>query len=177
MKIKKIIVHCSATRENENISAATIKRWHTKERGWSDIGYHYVIHLDGTIVKGRKDDVVGAHCLGHNANSLGVCYIGGLDKKGHNPKDTRTLEQKIALQSLLKTLTFTHPGSVIYGHRDFSNKACPSFDATSEYSYISDKTFVYEDSEESTLSLWLKLYQRLSKWFSQFAKDQKSLIP
>ena len=177
MKIKKIIIHCSATRENENILAATIKRWHTKEKGWSDIGYHYVIHLDGTIVKGRKDDVVGAHCLGHNANSLGVCYIGGLDKKGHNPKDTRTLEQKIALQSLLKTLTFTHPESVIYGHRDFSNKACPSFDATSEYKNISDKKFIYEDSEESTLALFVKLYKRLSKWFKQFSKDQRSLIP
>lgn len=177
MKIKKIIIHCSATRENEDISAATIKRWHTKEKGWSDIGYHYVIHLDGTIVKGRKDDVVGAHCLGHNANSLGVCYIGGLDKKGHNPKDTRTLEQKIALQSLLKTLTFTHPESVIYGHRDFSNKACPSFDATSEYKNISDKKFIYEDSEESTLALFVKLYKRLSKWFKQFSKDQRSLIP
>ena len=177
MKIKKIIIHCTATRENEDISAATIKRLHTKERRWSDIGQHYVKHLDGTIVKGRKDDVVGAHCLGHNANSLGVCYIGGLDKKGHNPKDTRTLEQKIALQSLLKTLTFTHPESIIYGHRDFSNKACPSFDATSEYKNISDKKFIYEDSEESTLALFVKLYKRLSKWFKQFSKDQRSLIP
>ena len=150
MKIKKIIVHCSATREQEDISASTIKRWHTKDRGWSDIGYHYVIHLDGTIVKGRKDDVVGAHCLGHNANSLGVCYIGGLDQDGHTAKDTRTPEQKVALESLLKTLTLTHSEAVVYGHRDFSDKACPSFDATNEYKYISDKRFVYEGSEEST---------------------------
>lgn len=171
MKIKKIIVHCSATRENENVTASTIKRWHTIDRGWSDIGYHYVIHLDGSIIKGRKDDVVGAHCLGQNANSLGVCYIGGLDQDGNTPKDTRTLEQKISLESLLKTLKLSHPEAVIHGHTDFAKKACPSFNATKEYKYITENKFLFESKKENTLTLVLKLYDRISEWFAKF-KDK-----
>lgn len=133
--IKKIIVHCSDTPEGRDVRAAEIKRWHTKERGWNDIGYHYVIDLDGTIEPGRPIEVAGAHCTGYNADSIGICYVGGCDAKMH-PKDTRTEEQKASLIMLLKYLVAKYPGTKIYGHRDFSSKACPSFDAKEEYKNI-----------------------------------------
>ena len=130
--IKKIIVHCADTPEGRDDKAADIKRWHTEERGWSDIGYHYVVDLDGTIEPGRPIEKAGAHCTGHNADSIGVCYIGGCDKK-MQPKDTRTDAQKASLLLLLKYLVAKYPGVTIYGHRDFANKSCPSFDAKKEY--------------------------------------------
>jgi N-acetylmuramoyl-L-alanine amidase len=131
-QIKEIIVHCADTPEGRDDKAADIKRWHTQERGWSDIGYHYVIDLDGTIEPGRPLETAGAHCTGHNANSIGICYIGGCDKD-MKPKDTRTDEQKAALLLLLKYLVAKYPGAKIYGHKDFAQKACPSFDAKTEY--------------------------------------------
>lgn len=133
--IKKIIVHCADTPEGRDDRAADIKRWHTEERGWSDIGYHYVVDLDGTIEPGRPVEKAGAHCTGHNADSIGVCYIGGCDKK-MQPKDTRTDAQKASLLLLLKYLVAKYPGVTIYGHRDFANKSCPSFDAKKEYEEI-----------------------------------------
>lgn len=129
--ITEIIVHCSATPEGQNFTVEDIDHWH-KQRGWQGIGYHYVIYLDGSVHKGRKDEVIGAHCLGHNAYSIGVCYIGGVDKN-NKPKDTRTDAQKQALRNLLKSLKAKYPKATIYGHRDFANKACPCFDATEEY--------------------------------------------
>jgi len=132
MIIRKIIIHCSATREGQDISADEIRGWH-KAKGWSDIGYHYIISLDGTISKGREDNIPGAHCRGHNGNSLGICYIGGVEQDGKTPKDTRTDEQKESLETLLTVLKIQHPESKVHGHRDFSPKACPSFDATEEY--------------------------------------------
>jgi N-acetylmuramoyl-L-alanine amidase len=132
-EIKEIIVHCADTPEGRDDRAADIKRWHTKERGWSDIGYHYVIDLDGTIEPGRPIETAGAHCTGHNANSIGICYVGGCDEK-MKPKDTRTDAQKASLQLLLKYLVAKYPNATIYGHRDFNpGKSCPSFDAKEEY--------------------------------------------
>lgn len=136
--IKKIIVHCADTPEGRDDRAADIKRWHTEERGWSDIGYHYVVDLDGTIEPGRPVEKAGAHCTGHNADSIGVCYVGGCDKK-MQPKDTRTDAQKASLLLLLKYLVAKYPGVTIYGHRDFANKSCPSFDAKKEYEDLTPK--------------------------------------
>ena len=124
-----IILHCSATREGQDIKAKTIKQWH-KERGFDDIGYHYVIDLDGTIEKGREEDLVGAHCKGHNATSIGICYVGGCDKN-MKPKDTRTPEQKRSMLSLVRKLVnkYKIPVTQIWAHHDFDkHKACPSFD-------------------------------------------------
>ena len=134
MTIDKIIVHCSATPEGRDIDAAKIDEWH-KKRGWKMIGYHFVVKLDGIIELGRPLDMQGAHTKGHNKYSIGVCYIGGCDKN-MDAKDTRTDEQKESLLLLLKTLKKIYPDAVIHGHRDFSSKSCPSFDATEEYSCI-----------------------------------------
>ena len=103
-KINKLIVHCSATPEGRDIKTETIKDWHVNGNHWKDIGYHYVIELDGSIHKGRDENVIGAHCSGQNANSIGICYVGGVAKDGKTPKDTRTDAQKHSLLELLKEL-------------------------------------------------------------------------
>lgn len=131
-RIDEIIVHCSASRAGADFSAADIDRWH-RARGWKGIGYHYVVRLDGAIEKGRDEAEVGAHCTGHNRNSIGICYIGGVKADGVTPADTRTPAQREALLALLQRLKARYPEAKIYGHRNFAAKACPSFDATKEY--------------------------------------------
>lgn len=135
--IKEIIVHCSATPEGEDFTVEQIKKMHLA-RGFSDIGYHYVIYRDGSIHKGRDEAKSGAHCTGHNTISIGVCYIGGCPTRStpnwmNKGKDTRTEAQKTALLKILKELKVKYPKGTIHSHRDFANKACPSFDATKEY--------------------------------------------
>lgn len=126
-EIKEIILHCSATREGKEYHARDIDRWH-KDKGWDCIGYHYVITLDGQIEKGRDEAKAGAHALGHNQDSIGICYIGGLDAEG-NPKDTRTNRQRYALGVLLGQLLYKYPNARIIGHNEVAKKHCPCFDA------------------------------------------------
>lgn len=133
--INEIIVHCSATAEGKDFTVSDIKKWHLA-RGFSDIGYHYIIYRDGSINKGRDESKIGAHCTGHNSNSIGVCYIGGCTADGKTPKDTRTEAQKNSLLKLLRELKNKYPKVSIHSHKDFANKACPSFDATKEYSSL-----------------------------------------
>ena len=126
-KINEVILHCSATPEGKDFKAKDIRKWH-KEKGWQDIGYHYVIDLDGTIEPGRDVDIIGAHCLNHNANSIGICYIGGCDKN-MQAKDTRTQAQKDALLDLVFLLLqqYKLPLSAVKGHYTYSSKFCPCF--------------------------------------------------
>ena len=130
--IDKIILHCAATKEGHDIKTETIKSWHVKGNGWSDIGYHYVIELDGTVKKGRPMHRSGAHTKGHNTGSIGVCYIGGIDIE-KKPKDTRTEAQRTAMDELINELLVEYPNATIHGHNEFSAKACPSFDVQKEY--------------------------------------------
>jgi N-acetylmuramoyl-L-alanine amidase len=136
-KINKIVVHCTATPEGRPVSVEEIDSWH-KQRGWSQIGYHYVVQLDGTINQGRPLNISGAHVKGHNKGSIGITYVGGCDAD-MNPKDTRTDAQIDSLEYLIGFLCASYPGSEVYGHRDFSTKACPSYDAKEEYKSIQDK--------------------------------------
>jgi len=133
-RVDKIIIHCSATKEGNNVNASTIDQWH-RDRGWRGIGYHYVVMLDGTIEYGRSIYETGAHVKNHNQGSIGVCYIGGLNNE-MKAEDTRTSEQKESLLLLLKTLKKMHPDATIHGHNEFSAKACPCFDANKEYCNI-----------------------------------------
>ncbi|MDE6538269.1 MAG: N-acetylmuramoyl-L-alanine amidase [Muribaculaceae bacterium] len=126
-KINKLIIHCSATPEGRAVSVSDITRWH-RERGFRTIGYHYVIYLDGSVHAGRPVSEEGAHCLGQNRNSIGICYIGGLDAKSLLPKDTRTEAQKDALRHLVGNLRKEYPGATLHGHNEFAAKACPCFD-------------------------------------------------
>ena len=131
-RITEVIVHCSATPAGRDVTAADIRRWHKEERGFADIGYHFVVRLDGRVECGRRLSVAGAHCRGHNSRSVGVCYVGGIGSDGR-PADTRTPAQRQALLGLLTALRRRFPSASIHGHRDFAAKACPSFDATAEY--------------------------------------------
>ncbi|MBR0195134.1 MAG: N-acetylmuramoyl-L-alanine amidase [Paludibacteraceae bacterium] len=132
--INEIIVHCSATFPDQVVTIADITRWH-RQLGWKTIGYHFLITLAGEIQEGRPIEEVGAHCTGHNANSIGVCYVGGVAADG-KPADTRNEAQKQALLVLLKRLKEQFPNATIHGHRDFAQKACPCFDATNEYASL-----------------------------------------
>lgn len=134
-KVNEIIVHCTATAEGKDFKVEDIDRWH-KAKGWNCIGYHKVVYLDGSVHQGRPDSKIGAHCFGHNNNSIGVAYVGGVALDGKTPKDTRTPQQKTSLVKLLTELKHKYPEAVIRGHRDFTAKACPSFDATNEYKNI-----------------------------------------
>ncbi len=130
--ISQIIIHCSATREGVAVTTGQIRRYHVADRGWLDIGYHYVIHLDGSVHTGRPIEQAGAHCRGHNRNSIGVCYIGGLDGNGL-PKDTRTGAQRAALRALVARLRRRFPRATVHGHNEFAAKACPCFDVRKEF--------------------------------------------
>lgn len=125
-KIDEIIVHCSATPEGRPHTAGDVDMWH-RQRGFDGIGYHFLVRLDGTVEPGRPLEKIGAHCLGHNAHSIGICYVGGLTKDGKSPKDTRTPAQRDALRGLVTYLRRLFPGVTLHGHREFAAKACPSF--------------------------------------------------
>ena len=129
--IHKIIIHCTATREGDDISVDTIRRWHLA-RGWSDIGYHYVIDLKGSINAGRPIELMGSHTKGFNKGSIGIAYVGGVEADGKTPKDTRTKAQKDSIIRLVKKLKGCYPDVTIHGHNEFSNKACPSYNVQNE---------------------------------------------
>lgn len=148
--ITEIIVHCTDTPEGREHTVDDIRSWH-KAQGWADIGYHYVVDLEGKVHNGRSVDLIGAHCSGHNTHSIGVVYVGGcaariddkgkivpaVDAKGNViHKDTRTEAQKKALMDLLLELRKLYPAALIRGHRDFANRPCPCFDAKNEYRKI-----------------------------------------
>jgi N-acetylmuramoyl-L-alanine amidase len=125
--IREIILHCSATPEGRVTTVADIKSWHLA-RGFNDIGYHYVVHIDGRVSLGRPINVIGAHVEGHNSGTIGVCYIGGTDLNG-KAKDTRTPAQKEMLIALFTELAETYPSILkISGHNQYDKgKACPCF--------------------------------------------------
>ncbi len=126
--INEIILHCAATPEGKWFDRNDVNAWH-KQRGWSMIGYHYLVLLDGTIQTGRPIGMVGAHVEGHNENTIGICYIGGLTANGKAPKDTRTQEQINATfwlaSELVQKFKIKKP---IKGHNEYdAGKACPSY--------------------------------------------------
>lgn len=125
--INEIIIHCSATPEGKDFSVADIDRWH-RQQGWQGIGYHYVVYRDGSVHNGRPEARQGAHCLGHNEHSIGVCYIGGLASDGKTAKDTRTPAQRASLRQLVAELLLKYPAAEVHGHNEYARKACPSFD-------------------------------------------------
>ena len=129
--INKVIIHCANTPEGRDDKIDTIRQWHL-DKGWNDIGYHYVIELDGQIQAGRPIELFGAHTLGQNKYSIGICYVGGMNKSMTKPKDTRTEEQKESLISLIADLRKKYPVLSIHGHNEYSPKACPSFDVSKE---------------------------------------------
>ena len=138
--ITLIVVHCSAVKPDQTSSVAQIDSWHRKDRHYKfGVGYHYVIRRNGEIEPGRPEWMIGAHCLNHNAHSIGICYEGGLNARGQ-PEDTRTLEQKLAMLHLLEVLHRRYPKALIVGHHDLNpHKDCPCFDAAKEYADLQPK--------------------------------------
>ncbi len=130
--INKIIIHCSATPENRDVDVKKVRKWHMKENGWIDVGYHYFIKLDGSIEAGRPIELIGSHTRGYNKGSIGICYAGGMNKSNTKPKDTRTDEQKEGLVNLINKIKEIYPDITIHGHNEFSDKACPSFSVADE---------------------------------------------
>ncbi|MEQ9812395.1 MAG: N-acetylmuramoyl-L-alanine amidase [Azospirillaceae bacterium] len=130
--IRKIVIHCAATPEGQDVKLEAIRRYHVEQRGFSDIGYHWVIELDGTVRQGRPEWAIGAHVKGQNLDSIGVCYVGGLTSDGRQPKDTRTPAQRRALVDLVRQIKQRHGPLSVHGHREYANKACPCFEVAAE---------------------------------------------
>ena len=138
-QINEIIVHCTATNPSWFIDrdahevAAEIKRWHTQERGWSDIGYHYIIHRNGQIAKGRPIERTGAHTRGRNKGSIGIALVGGRGGSADDAfEDNFTEDQGRELAALIDVLKDDFPTiSTVSGHNDYASKACPCFDVGS----------------------------------------------
>ena len=143
-QINLLVIHCSATKENQSFTLQTLEALHRK-RGFDGIGYHYYIHQSGGVVNTRLLGRIDAHAKGFNRNSIGICYEGGLDRDG-KPKDTRTPEQRAAIHQLVNELLIRFPGCRVCGHRDLSPdlnrngkiesnewiKQCPCFDVATE---------------------------------------------
>lgn len=139
--LERIILHCTATLGNESgdVDIDTVRTWHVEGNGWADVGYHYLVRRDGTVEPGRPLDVPGAHTKGHNWDSIGIAFSGGLNASNRSPEDTRTPEQRKSLYGLLNALLVVFPTiHSIHGHREFSAKACPCFDARDEYQALTD---------------------------------------
>lgn len=122
-----LVIHCSATRADQEITAEHIRRWHVDDNGWSDIGYHWVIERDGKLQHGRHAQSQGAHVRGHNHESIGICLVGGIDQHG-NPEDNFTPEQWLVLEMLIEVLQVRYPAAQVVGHYYFTPyKTCPNF--------------------------------------------------
>lgn len=127
-RITEIIIHCTATPEDRDVSVDTIRGWHIGQ-GWKDIGYHWVVGLDGVPRPGRPEAQVGSHVAGHNTGTLGVVYVGGVAADAKTPKDTRTPAQRAGLLTIARALISRYPTiTKVTGHNQYAAKACPSFD-------------------------------------------------
>lgn len=127
--IKYLVVHCTATPIDTKVES--IQRYWQNNLKWKNPGYHYIIEYDGTIVQLQPESKPSNGVKHHNANSLHLSYIGGIDEDG-SPKDTRSEAQQLSMLKLLLVLKTSYPGAIVLGHRDFSGvaKACPSFDVS-----------------------------------------------
>lgn len=130
LPIKYLTIHCAATPEGRDNSAAEVSRWDIERFG--QVSYHHVIELDGDAVRTLRDDQRGAHTAKRNTGNIGICYVGGTStlNSGAVPKDTRTSAQKTTMARLIREYQAKYPGIVVRGHRDWPGvaKACPSFD-------------------------------------------------
>jgi len=125
--VSAITIHCSATPEGRDVTAAQLNEWAIAR--FRQPSYHYLILLDGTVVENLSTKFRGAHTGGRNTGNIGICYVGGMNRAMTAAKDTRTLAQKSALHNLLRELETTYPQARILGHRDWPKvaKDCPSF--------------------------------------------------
>lgn len=133
-KLDRIILHCTATPEGRHVDVDTIRVWH-KSRGWSDVGYHFIIYVDGSVHAGRAVEKTGAHVSGHNATTIGVVYVGGTDAAG-KAKDTMNAAQETAFVNLVKHLRDEYGPLTLHGHNEYAAKACPSFIVKDKFKWL-----------------------------------------
>ncbi len=122
-----IVIHCSATKPSMDIGLSEIKNWHVNERGWRDVGYHYVIKRNGEVELGRNIRDTGAHAAGYNSKSIGICLVGGM-AEDNSTEDNFTAQQWTALLDLIKQKLSDYPDAKVIGHNEISEKDCPCFD-------------------------------------------------
>jgi hypothetical protein len=139
-KLQYLVIHCTATPEGRKVTSDEIRKWHLSQppvgRGWRQVGYTDMIHIDGTVerlVDNNEDGNVDGWeitngATGINSVSRHVVYVGGVDPTGNRPKDTRTADQKAALRYYVRQFILMNPDIKIAGHNQFASKACPSFD-------------------------------------------------
>jgi len=132
--LTRIILHCTATIAGQELNVSQIDNIH-RRRGWSEIGYHYVIYANGEIATGRDIRKKGAHVKGHNFDSVGIAYVGGLNKD-LVPTDTMTMEQDVSFLHLVNSLRVVFGDLSVHGHNEFSSKACPSFRVQDKYEFL-----------------------------------------
>jgi N-acetylmuramoyl-L-alanine amidase len=147
-EIKSVVLHCTATPKDRVLTVKEIRNWHVKGNGWDDIGYHFIIHQDGTVERARHIDKVGAHTWGNNYGSIGVAYCGGVEKKVKKSmdkdkpksktilksKDTMTKEQEVAFRDLVKFLEICFGELKVRGHNDYNQaKDCPAFNMREKF--------------------------------------------
>lgn len=139
--LKYLVIHCTATPEGREVTAADIRRWHTSPlsqggRGWRQVGYTDIIHLDGTVER-LVDNNEDAHvdpwevtngAKGYNSVSRHIVYAGGCARNGKTPKDTRIAAQLKAMEAYVLDFHRRFPSVKIVGHNELAAKACPSFD-------------------------------------------------
>lgn len=133
--VSEIFIHCTATpsdwrhKDTPQQRAEAIRQMHIKERGWADIGYHWLIDRDGTVMRGRNETVIGAHVAGHNAGTIGISLFGGITSKTHDPfMKNYTAAQGDAIRSLIEDIKMRTDIKSIRGHNQVdSGKACPGF--------------------------------------------------
>ena len=131
VEVKFLVVHCADSKSTMDVTVETLRQWHVKERGWSDIGYHFFIKFDGTVHKCRSEEYQGAHCKTVNNKSIAICIEGGF-----GGRDNYTPIQKHALMGLLTDKKEQYPNASIIGHNHLDDKACPCFDVVSWYDEI-----------------------------------------
>lgn len=132
--ISEIIVHCTATRPAWMLASKTsekvaeVRRWHVEDRGWKDIGYHFLIDRDGTVAEGRPLDQVGAHTQGHNTGTVGISLFGGHGSAATDKFSAHyTPEQDKALRALIENISAAYKITKVSGHNEYAAKACPGF--------------------------------------------------
>ena len=133
-RVTKIIVHYSATPVSHRWTVERVRKCHL-EKGWSDIGYHWVVDREGVVWEGRPESLQGAHCRDYNRESIGVCWLGGLDGNG-TPVGNITKAQTRSMEELLRQLHRRYPDALLYGHRDLAATKCPMLDAREMWGHV-----------------------------------------
>ena len=122
-----IVIHCAATKASMDIGLTEIRKWHVKDNGWRDVGYHYIVRRNGEVELGRSQRDTGAHASGYNHKSIGICMVGGM-ADDNSAENNFTDKQWTALLDLVKQKLVDYPNANVIGHNEISKKDCPSFD-------------------------------------------------